>query len=298
VVVAGTVAVEHLIDTILLPRQGEGGEEVHVAVGERSFAAGPAGTIAAAAAATGVAARVVGAVGEDPAGRACRDRLARAGVEVDTLRTVSGPTGQIVARYRPQVALPGSLNDGPGQTFVLPGAAAGVGAGEAEALEGCRSGDVLVIEWSSLSSFGWLVDAAYERDLQVLALLWPLPLLGPTAWTSSGSERNGLGRVDVAVVDPFGAAALGESGDGPRSLCTLVGREGLSWDGETFLAPPLGERVETSPAWSRASLTGALAAALARGDDRPEAAAAGLAAWAAAIRRHTPYPGSELEVAP
>lgn len=305
VVVAGGVAVEEVLQAERLP------EETGVTFARRlEFRVGGTAALAGMAAAeVGAATRCVGAVGTDPAGAALRRHLARADVDVTTVVPVQGPTSRIL-REAPDLAAQDALADMAaflgeqeisepegGRMCIVPGSAWGCGAVAVEhALDRCEPGDALLLDWAALDNTGSLVSAAYDLDLQIMALLSPYPLL---------PQELDLRAVDVVITDRRGASWLADAGELPASLCVLVGRHGLSWDGELALAgaaaqsdpSPLAEPGPLGPAsWPAAGaspyrartpldrayavLAGALAGHLARGDDRPEAAEGALAALA------------------
>lgn len=267
----------------------------------RSLAVSVAGTAAlasVAAAAAGASVRCVATVGTDAAGQAIRDRLARADVDVTTVRPVRGESARLLR------SLPAGAG-GEDSILTPAGDAWADGGDPAAALDGFQAGDVLMLDWTSLARCTGLIEAAYARDLQIVALLTPYP---PTLTDVD------LGRIDVVIVDQAGAAVLADGGFLPTSLCVLVGEAGMSWDGQTILTAsdatgprvvPTGltprgfgaPRAHPEAGWPPAAyavLAGTLAARLALGDDRPEAAAAALHAAATAGRRALPYPDLRL----
>ncbi|QQR99863.1 MAG: hypothetical protein IPK37_12890 [Austwickia sp.] len=294
VLVAGGVAVERIVEYHFLPRPAA----LRIAHTLGASVAGTGALAAVAAAAAGATVRCVATVGSDAAGRAIRDRLARADVDVTTVRPTPGESARLLR----------SLPAGAGgeESILLPGADAGEGVfADVAALDGFQPGDVLLLDWSSLPRAMVLIDAAYARDLQIVALLTPYP---PTLTDAD------LGRVDVVILDQAGAAAMADGGYLPASLCVIVGDAGLSWDGQTIVAPggsvpsgPLptgftprgfavpGPAPEVGwPAQGYAVLAGTIAARLALGDDRPEAGLAGLEAAATVGKRPIPYPDLRL----
>ena len=346
VVAAGAVAVEEVLVTEHFP--GERG--VSFARRIEARLGGTAALASMAAAEVGAATRCVGTVGTDPAGAALRRHLARADVDVTTVLPVLGPTSRIL-REAPGLAAQDTLADmaallggrdvagrdvagvdvagrdvagadvagvdvagadvaGPeyDRLCMVPGSAWGCGAvGVEHALERCEPGDALLLDWSALDDTGALVRAAYDLDLQILALLSPYPLL---------PQELDLRAVDVVITDRRGAAWLADAGELPASLCVLVGRHGLSWDGEIVLAHAASEpgpqaavgvgapeplawpalagsayRTRTPLDRAYAVLAGALAGHLACGDDRPEAAQGALAALARMEAHGDPWRG-------
>ena len=305
VVAVGGIAVEETIRRTWLTGQPGAwiGHRHDLRVG------GPAALAAIAAARVGATARCVGTVGTDPTGTACRQHLARADVDVTTVLPVPGPTSRILRDadrafdtgdplpHDPLYAVleredPSGAGD-LGDLLVLPGADWGATAEQVDgALGGCHPGDVLLVEWSARANLGPLLDAAYELDLQIVALMSPYAAV---------SFDVDLRIVDVAVVDTRGAAWLADAGDSAASLCVIVGGQGLSWDGITILAPALTPPTQP-PDRAHAVLAGALAGRLACGDDREQAGAAALAARVAyergvdALGRPGPWPGLRLNL--
>lgn len=111
--VVGSINLDLIARTAALPQPGE-------TVGGGSFSRLPGGkgaNQAAAAAALGVATRMIGAVGDDADGMLARDTLLAAGVDASAVRTVDEPTG---------VALIAVDAAGENQISVCPGANAAV----------------------------------------------------------------------------------------------------------------------------------------------------------------------------
>ncbi len=319
VVAAGGVVVEECVRVEALPGVPgvQFGRRVEFRVG------GPAALEAVAAAQVGAATRCVGTVGTDPAGGALRRHLARADVDVTALLPIPGPTSRMV-RYLPDpveaevlaatladaAALLGEpvapedalMGEEDEPLLILPGATWGCGGIAVEhALARCEPGDVLLLDWSALDSTESLVAAAYDLDLQIVALFAPYPQL---------PQELDLRSVDVVITDRQGAAWLADSGETPGSLCVLVGRHGLSWDGETIVAtveesPPTAGASRAGPARGRSSayrghveldrayavVAGAIAGRLACGDDRDDAATSALEVLAAMERASLPRRG-------
>jgi len=299
VVVAGGVGVERIVRYDVV---GAGGA-LRLAETLAVSVAGTAAWASVAAAAAGARPRCVARVGTDPAGRALRQGLARADVDVTMIRPVPGESARLLRSLGGE----GVVGE---ETLVIPGAAWGPGEGPADgpgegpgggpgegqdALAGCQPGDVLLLDWTALADGRALIEAAYARDLQILALLAPYP----RTLTDSATDL-----VDVVVADQAGAAALADAGVLPPSLCVVVGAVGLSWDGATTLVPggaapvampgPAGAVAARLPDRAYAVLAGTLAARLALGDDRPEAAQAALSAAISVLPRAIPYPDLRL----
>ncbi|MBW3085658.1 Ribokinase [Austwickia sp. TVS 96-490-7B] len=273
VVVAGALAVEETVRV-----EHASASSMQRRAHRESLDVGGAGAWAAVAAAdVGARTCCLGEVGTDPVGAALRRQLARADVDVSSVMLRPELTSRIV---RTVADPPVTASD---DVLVLPGAGVGCPPGEAvyrrarDTMSTCEPGDVLVWDWSWPGGSSLWASFAADLDLQVVALLSPYP-----TWTELD-----LSWTDVVVVDEAGMAALADAGHLPGSVCTVVGQQGLSWDGMVVPAP----RTDLSLVSQRyhAILAGAMAASLARGDDRPAAvdqawataarAAAGAGAW-------------------
>lgn len=285
VLVAGGVLVGR---TAHLSAQAGAGREYLVRAGD-AWLDGPGSAAALGARDGGARSVLLADVGDDPQGSLCRQVLDGRGVDTSgvTVRqgwatgtlfevlTLSGqddddirvtlPAADRVARLGGPRALPWDV-------------AAGI-------LASTRPGDCLLIDSLTLADSGYLVAAAVERDLQVVADLRPFPQLA----AGDGVDSGVLERVDVAVVDPPGAGLLAESGALVGSVLALGGAHGASWDGQVrLLEPALAARgvrydrwapVDPLSPWAHHAFCGRLAAELARGRDREEALDAALATW-------------------
>ncbi|GAB78042.1 hypothetical protein AUCHE_08_02860 [Austwickia chelonae NBRC 105200] len=257
---------------VVVDRSVEVAERVATTVG------GAAAWACVAAAAAGAAVRCVAAVGTDRAGVLCRQHLARADVDVTGVLPLEGATTRLIRRSAAgaaEVGSTGALSEDPADSslLILPGAGWPTQGLQTERVLGrCEPGDVLLIEWSALPDADGLVRAAYERDMQIMVLLAPYPV---------SPFPIDLRLVDVAVVDRAGAALLADAGELPGSLCVTLPGYGLSWDGQTSVAPVakgLSTAAVVTDERGHAVLAGTIAGRLACGDDRPQAAQGALSA--------------------
>ncbi|WP_116114573.1 hypothetical protein [Austwickia chelonae] len=277
VVVVGGLGLEETVHLrrIVVDGSVDVAERASVAVG------GAAAWSSAAAAATGALSRCIATVGSDRAGTLCRQHLARADVDVTGVLPLNGPTARLIRSTtveghcpeRPAAPPEHRFSKGEPSLLVLPGAGWAVpAAATVRALDRCEPGDVLLVEWSALAVAEQLICTAYELDMQIVALLAPYPI---------PPHQLDLRLVDVAVVDRQGAMLLAETGELPPSLCVTLPGHGLSWDGQTYVAPSVDHRTADriiSDERGHAVLAGTIAGRLACGDDRPQAAQAALAA--------------------
>ena len=250
VVVVGWLQVN--VDVYVERRPGPGESATALAAGR---AVGGRGVdLARAARDAGAEVVLVGAVGDDDAGRWCADALAAAGIASRLEVVAHEPTGLGVTM---------SDDWGPSSSVAVPGA--NVSAGRHLDPEDVAPGDVVLI----------------HADV---------PLLVPVAMKSAGrrarvvvvgSPVGVLPEAAVALADPFvvgerDAALLADVGLMPRSLCVTFGRAGAVWDGLRMDSGDLGSPA-LAPGGTEA-FCGTLAAALAAGCDRPEALRAAVSA--------------------
>lgn len=246
------------------------------------------GVVEGAAAATALRVALLAGVGDDEPGRSCSRLLTDSGVDIAHISVRdSASTGVALSVPRDDSTLRVTV------PCVGPDGAPGRDRESAlAAVASCRPGDALLVHSLALPAAADLVDAAYERDLQLVADLSPFPRVGVDGEVVGGVDPALLARFDVAVVDPEGAGLLAESGALPGSvlaLGSLGGALGASWDDLVRELPQAleaagepydrWERPDLDAPWPRHAFCGALAGALAAGADRPEALDAALVAW-------------------
>ena len=240
--------------------------------GLQQVAGGKGANQAVAAAAAGAPVSMVGCVGDDAGGTAYRRRLERLGIDVTGLRTCEG-----VASGHAIVTV---ADDGENAIVVVPGANDLLDDREVTAVDALGPGDVLLVQ---LEVPRTVVCTAVRRAAGRGARV----VLNPAPYATRPQDVVALG--DPVVANEHEMAALAEAGAEPGSLLVTFGANGASWDGVTAPAHavPAADVVDTTGAGD--AFCGALAAALARGDDREAALEAALAAGAAAVR----HPGAQ-----
>ncbi|RIX26538.1 PfkB family carbohydrate kinase [Amnibacterium setariae] len=259
------------VDVVVrVPRHPEPGETL--IGGDPALAFGGKGANQAVAAArAGAAVRMIGAVGEDAEGAAYRERLARFGVDVRGVRRVPGPTGR---------AFIAVADDGENTIIVSPGANAAVGGQDLDALRGIVAGDVLLLQ--------------LEVDLDVVAAAARTAAAAGARVVLNTAPYADLPADVLALAEPVVANAseaelLRAAGGRPAELLVTRGEEGSAWGGIAVPADRAGTVVDTTGAGD--TYCGALAAALAAGEDREPA----MRAAAAAAARSVEHAGAQPE---
>lgn len=300
VVVAGSILT---VRRVLASRAGTGAPDwlARVHAGGEVGGAGPAAALAARDA--GARPVLLGRVGDDEAGRLCVQTLSDLGVDTAHMCVQSGRSTDVEIEV---------ISDAPGADascwITVDQSDLGSGRWEPpvpadDIVASCRPGDALVVDALTMPHVTPLLERAYDADLQIVADLRPFPHLSSSPYGGGGLDPESLRRVDVAVVDLAGAGVVAESGVMPASLVTLAaahrGSGGASWDGEFVqlreaLAAADAAASDRDPdsdpdpdpdldydetPWARHTFCGALAAALADGEDRREALAVALLAW-------------------
>jgi ribokinase len=296
VCVIGSANQDVVLDVARIPAPGE-------TVLARSQSLGPGGkglNQAVAAARAGASVSFVGTVGSDAAGDTLRSVLTEAGVALDSLRTVSGPTGSAVvlraADGENAIAVAAGAN---GEAFefdeavraVLAGsavvlaqqevpadvnAAAVSVASEAGAVVVLNAAPALRLAASVLDAVSVLVVNEHELDAQL-----PDPTQAQSDRAPAASDPAAAGGLVASVAAR--AAVLATAG---RSVVVTLGGDGavcVSSAGATHLPAVAVDRVlDTTGAGD--AFCGALCAALARGLALVDAARFGCAAGALAVR--------------
>ncbi|WP_392544602.1 PfkB family carbohydrate kinase [Oryzobacter telluris] len=273
VLVLGSLNVDLVTRVERHPRPGE----TVLGEGLRRLAGGKGANQAVAAAAAGADVAMVGCVGDDAGGAAYRARLEARGVDVSGLRTVEDtPTGH---------ALIAVSDDGENSIVVVPGANDLLDEREVAAVDTLGPGDVLLVQLEvPRTVVCTAVRRAAGRGARVVVNTAPYAALPPDV----------VALADPVVANELEMAALAEAGAEPRSLLVTFGANGAAWDGATSPAVEVAadEVLDTTGAGD--AFCGALAAALARGDERDTALAAALAAGADAVRREGAQADPEL----
>jgi ribokinase len=272
VVVLGSLNVDLVV---VVERQPRPGETVLAQEDLRRYAGGKGANQAVAAADAGAQVAMVGAVGDDDAGRAYRTRLERRGIDVSGVRVVPHqPTGQAWITV--------SDSDAENMIVVVPGANAHLDDVELELADG----DVLLAQLEvPMAVVVAAASRAHAAGARVVLNAAPYVTLPPDLAAVA----------DPVVVNEHEALLLADSEVVPRSLLVTFGGAGCSWDGEEFEGTlvPEDELVDSTGAGD--AFCGALAASLAAGAGREDAVAAASAAGAGAVRRLGAQPDPELQ---
>lgn len=294
VVVLGSLNLDIVVELTDLPAPGE----TRLGHGHREECGGKGANQAVAAARAGARVAMVGAVGDDDAGRRLVTALAQDGVDVAAVRRADQPTG---------VALIMVDDHGENMIAVSPGANATVGVVEVDRVgQLVRPGAVLLCQLEVPAAS--VADAARRaRAGGALVALNPSPapsdLGGPA--TTAGLFAELLTEVDVLVVNesearaltgiaPSGTAAASALRElGPRAVVVTLGANGslVLDDSGSQHVPPFRVRAVDAVA-AGDSYLGALACELGRGRSLAEAARVGAAAGALAVSR----PGAQASI--
>jgi ribokinase len=258
-----------------VPRHPRPGETVLAHDPLRRLAGGKGGNQAVAAAAAGAEVTMVGAVGDDPEGRAYLERLTRLGVDVNGVRVRTDlPTGRAWVTV-----------DEAGDNVVVVHPGANATDHDLGPLDRLRGGDVLLCQLEvPLGVVSAAVRRAASAGARVVVNAAPYAALPPET----------VAVADPLVVNEHEALALADSGAVPSSVLVTFGAAGCAWDGRhvTAVPVPAAEVVDTTGAGD--AFCGALAAALAAGAGREDALRAAIAAGAAAVRHTGAQPDADL----
>jgi ribokinase len=257
-------------------RHPEPGETV-LGEGLARLAGGKGANQAMAAAAAGAYVAMVGAVGDDDAGRAYLQRLQGAGVDTSAIAVLDDePTGTALI-----VVGDGAENS----IVVVPGANGRVADAALATVEEMTPDDVLLVQLEiPLDTVSAACERAAARDVRVVLNIAPYADL-PAAVIQVA---------DPLVANEHEAQLLGHTGARPRSRLVTLGAHGAVWDdlGLPAVEVPDDEVLDTTGAGD--AFCGALAAALARGEDRESALRGALAAGADAVRHLGAQPDPRL----
>ena len=257
-------------------RHPEPGETV-LGEGLARLAGGKGANQAMAAAAAGADVAMVGAVGDDDAGRAYLQRLQAAGVDTSAIAVLDDePTGTALI-----VVGDGAENS----IVVVPGANGRVADAALAAVEEMTPDDVLLVQLEiPLETVSAACERAAARGVRVVLNIAPYADL-PAAVIQVA---------DPLVANEHEAQLLGHTGATPRSRLVTLGAHGAVWDdlGLPAVEVPDGEVLDTTGAGD--AFCGALAAALARGEGRESALHGALAAGADAVRHLGAQPDPRL----
>lgn len=268
VIVLGSinVDVEARIDTYPAP-----GEKVTARSLSR-FTGGKGANQAAAARALGGEVVMVGAVGDDDAGRSSLNRLYALGIKLEVERIPKTPTGTAMI-----------LSDGVTNAIaVVPGANARVSSRPLSPLRGLGPDDILLTQLETpAETVAATARYAHERGMRVIINLAPATEL----------PADVIGLADPLIVPAENLGVVEASGGTPKSLVVLHGKEGLDWDGQRFAGAILPDSEVADTVGATDALIGTLAAALGRGDGKADAARLALSAATENVR----HPGAQRD---
>jgi len=272
VLVLGSLNVDLVTHVDRHPRPGE----TVLGEGLERLAGGKGANQAVAAAAAGAEVVMLGAVGDDDAGRAYVDRLRGFGIGTDALAVLpEHPTG---------TALIVVDDEGENTIVVAAGANAQVGADALAVVGSAGPEDVLLLQLEiPLGTVAEACRVAKRRGARVVVNAAPYAAL----------PADVIALADPVVVNEHEARLLAETSGLPESLLVTFGAGGVDWNGLRLPAEevPADEVVDTTGAGD--AFCGALAAALAQGLDPEDALRAALAAGAANVR----HPGAQPDAA-
>ena len=233
-----------------------------------------------AAARAGASVRMVGCVGADGAGSRMLESLRDAGVDVSSVATLrDAATGSAYITLTPEGENTIVLEPGANARLAPDDVAIGGAAVMLAQLEVPIETVTRAVELAVAQGTRAVVTLAPAREVPPALLRGLDPLLV--------NEHEAAFLLDCPVREPGDAArALLELG--PRSVVVTLGERGAvyaSADGASAHAPaePVEQVIDTTGAGD--AFAGALAAALARGEELPGAVRAGLVAGAAAVQR-------------
>ncbi len=266
-------------------RRPGGGETV--LGGDTTLSPGGKGAnTAVAAALLGADVALLGAVGDDPYGELLKRSLAESGVNTASLRTSERPTGIAYITVTP---------DGENSILVSPGANSGLRPEDVD-LDGA---EIVVLSLEiPLETVEHAVAKAAEAGVRTLLNLSPAAEL----------SAKTLQSLDVLLVNEHEAAfLLGGETDfsqlldlGPKAAVVTLGAKGaavVTADGVTEVSSPKVEAVDTTGAGD--AFAGALAMALAKGEELADAARWAVKVAAITVTRQGAQPSyptaSELE---
>ncbi len=273
VIVLGSLNVDLEVHVPAMPAAGE------KVMGERlmRFAGGKGGNQAVAAKATGADVIMVGAVGDDDAGKQYLNRLAALEIRLEVSRQVGTPTGHAVI-----------LTDPKGLNRIVVVQAANLHVPYRPLrplgkLDGSR--DVFLTQTEiAPDTLADAVRYVTERGVRAIVQVSPYTDL-PT---------DVIAAADPLIIHEADVSLLQATGTEPKSLLVTRGKAGITWDGIEYSGPlvPDAEVVDTIGGGD--SFVGTLAGELAAGRDRKQAVAAALTAAAATVRRFGAQPNPRL----
>lgn len=282
VLVFGSLNLDTTFEVGHLPAPGE----TVPATGRRDGHGGKGANQAVAARRLGASVAMAGAVGPDAAGAALRDALAAEGIDVEGVRTDAAPTGQALIAV-----------DASGENTIIVSAGANgslTGHDADDAAATLHAGDVLVLQLESpVPAVAAVARAARDRSATVLLNAAPPDPCTPDlvaladVLVCNATEIAAVGVLLGLPPDADRAACVAASlAAGAGRVVVTLGRDGATVTdaaGTVSVAAYPVPAVDTVGAGD--CFVGALAAALAAGEDLAPAARRASAAAALAVQR-------------
>ena len=263
VLVLGSLNVDLVTHVERHPRPGE----TVLGEGLERLAGGKGANQAVAAASAGAEVVMLGAVGDDDAGRSYVGRLQRLGID----------TGGVVVRKDEPTGTALIVVDDSGENTIVVAAGANSTVGE-EAIavvESAGAGDVLLVQLEvPLETVARACAIGARRGVRVVLNAAPYAVVPGDVFALA----------DPVVVNEHEARMLADTAGLPGSLLVTFGARGADWNGlrQPAVDVPEAEVVDTTGAGD--AFCGVLAAALARGEEREPALRAALQAGADSVR--------------
>ncbi len=261
VIVLGSVNVDL---EVRVPHHPKPGEKV---IGEtlQRFAGGKGANQAVAARAAGAEVYMVGAVGDDDAGRAALNRLYDRGIRLMVDRVSNTPTGHALI----------TTDGGSNAIVVVPGANAHLGARVLDPIKGLGSGDLLLTQLETpVEQVSQAVRQAAQNGVRIMINLAPYAEL----------PDDVVRLADPLVVPQAHLSQFEARGVRPRSMVILLGKTGVAWDDEIVNGEIVPESQVVDTLGASDALVGTMAAAIVAGKSHTDAMRAGLAAAAENVR--------------
>lgn len=271
VVVVGSLNVDVVTRVERHPRPGE----TVLGEGMTTMAGGKGANQAAAARAAGAVVTMVGAVGQDDAGRRYAARLAAHGIDARLSVVAGQPTGHAFVVV---------AESGENAIVVVPGANAHLSPrAVTDVVSQVGPGDVVLCQLEvPIPAVAAAARTSTARGARFV--------LNAAPWVALPADVVEL--ADPLVVNEVEASLLADSAVVPRSVCVTFGAAGAHWDGRRAAGIPVADVVDTTGAGD--AFCGAFAAALERGADRDTALSEAVRAGAAAVGRPGAQPDPYL----
>ncbi|MFT3877785.1 MAG: PfkB family carbohydrate kinase [Propioniciclava sp.] len=271
VIVLGSINVDLETRVDAYPQPGE----KVIARSLARHAGGKGANQAVAARAQGAEVIMVGAVGDDEAGKASLNRLHARGIKLEVDRVPRTPTGHAIV-----------LADGHSNAIaVVPGANALVDARALRAIRGLVSGDILLTQLETpAETVAEAARYAHRYGARVVINLAPYAVL----------PSDVIEMADPLIVPEADLDAFRQTGSTPASLVVLRGKAGVEWDGVLHPGPIVPDADVVDTVGASDALIGTLVAALVQGSSRSAAARLGLEAAAENVTRSGSQPDPRL----